>query len=119
MYARLILVLIISQSVSATTYELKDTSARFFLKIDKSGVSYSSEALTKKIDLKKCNDKLLRSFSEQFFRALPGKSESSGLSLYVNGKVLQLKPSSKEAQRLMAMDAEILALELQHNKVCK
>jgi hypothetical protein len=91
----------------------------FFLKIDKSGVSYSSEALTKKIDLKKCNDKLLRSFSEQFFRALPGKSESSGLPLYVNGKVLQLKPSSSEAQRLMAMDTEILALELQHNKVCK
>lgn len=108
-----------SYQSSASVFELKETSARFKLTMNKDGLVYNSESFHKIFKSKKCNQNQLSNFSREFIRMIPERSEKEGLSFYINGDKTLIKYGGTAASRILSMDATILVLELQVSKTCR
>lgn len=114
-----ILTLLISMPVFANRFTLKDSGARFDLKITPELIVFNSEAIKRKFPVKKCNAKLAQDLNAELLAKLPSKEAVSGLTIYLDEKPLVIDPKSELAMSALAMDARILRYVVEEKEACK
>lgn len=112
-------VILISLPVYSNTFVLPDTGARFTLKITKTELVYSSEAMTKTIPLKPCNLDLAKRLNGELLNKLPETASANGLKFLVDDKETKLGASSELASLVTMMDPRILRFALEEKEACK
>lgn len=110
---------LISLPAFSNSFELMDTGSRFTLKITKSELIYSSEALKKTIPLSACSFKLAKELNGELIKKLPRTIASEGVIFKVDDKVIPLSKKDELLHSVLAMDSRILRFTMEEREACK
>jgi hypothetical protein len=111
------ILILLSNQVLANSFSLKDSSARFELKISKDQLIYESEQLHKTIFINHCNRSLAQKLNTEMLNLIPKMQPEKGIVYFVDDKKMIL--NSQSASHAMSQDEKMLNFFSAEKKLCQ
>jgi hypothetical protein len=115
---KIILAFLITLPAYSNTFKLRQTGARFTLDISPEAIQYESEAITKFLPVKKCNEVLVKTLNSELLADLPGLDLKSGLDFEIDNIPFFIDPDSAFTKNILMMDSRIQRFLLDEKALC-